>query len=250
MLSFFRSIRRSLLNEGKTWKYIKYAVGEFLLIVAGILVALQIQTWNENRKLEQERRELIDNLKADFQFNLERVEESLLTADSQMDTLKDFMSKATREDVIVSREEILAFLMAAYGQLDYRPLLGVYQAAVSDNSFKLLGSTRIRELFMEFEETNTSFQKSKDIAIENIFLHGAATIRKEVGSFCGLADGLLLPENERFATTPEKFQNIMKDREIYANCELIYILKRNRRNSLMLLRDINEQILAALEALD
>ena len=59
---FFRSIRQSLLSEGKTAKYLKYAVGEFLLIVAGILVALQIQNWNEERKIKQDRRELIEYL--------------------------------------------------------------------------------------------------------------------------------------------------------------------------------------------
>jgi adenine/guanine phosphoribosyltransferase-like PRPP-binding protein len=55
MLSFFRSIRRSLISEGKTSKYIRYAVREFLLIVAGILVALQVSDWNGRRKLEQGR---------------------------------------------------------------------------------------------------------------------------------------------------------------------------------------------------
>ena len=79
MLSFFRSIRQSLLNEGKTWKYMKYAVGEFLLIVAGILVALQIQTWNENRKLAQDRRELIENLIEEFQANLAELDEIIET---------------------------------------------------------------------------------------------------------------------------------------------------------------------------
>ena len=66
----FPSIRRSLLNEGKTVKYLKYAFGEFVLVVLGILVAFQVNNWNEGRKLELVRLELIENLKADFQVNL------------------------------------------------------------------------------------------------------------------------------------------------------------------------------------
>ncbi|MBO0341043.1 hypothetical protein J0654_05270 [Muricauda lutimaris] len=50
MIKFFRNIRKSLLNEGKTGKYLKYALGEILLVVIGILIALQINNWNENRK--------------------------------------------------------------------------------------------------------------------------------------------------------------------------------------------------------
>ena len=50
MIKFFRNIRRSLLSEGKTSKYLKYAVGEIVLVVIGILIALQINNWNEHRK--------------------------------------------------------------------------------------------------------------------------------------------------------------------------------------------------------
>jgi hypothetical protein len=50
MLSFFRKIRKNLMNEGKTSRYIKYALGEILLVVIGILIALQINNWNESNK--------------------------------------------------------------------------------------------------------------------------------------------------------------------------------------------------------
>ena len=50
MIKFFRKIRQNLLMENKTSKYFKYAVGEIVLVVIGILIALQINNWNENRK--------------------------------------------------------------------------------------------------------------------------------------------------------------------------------------------------------
>ena len=52
MIKFFRKIRQKLLSEGKTGKYLKYAIGEIVLVVIGILIALQINNWNENRKAE------------------------------------------------------------------------------------------------------------------------------------------------------------------------------------------------------
>ncbi len=54
MLSFFRKIRHNLLMENKFGKYLKYAVGEIVLVVIGILIALQINNWNESRKLQVE----------------------------------------------------------------------------------------------------------------------------------------------------------------------------------------------------
>ena len=50
MIKFFRKIRQNLLIENKTGKYLKYAIGEIILVVIGILIALQINNWNEQRK--------------------------------------------------------------------------------------------------------------------------------------------------------------------------------------------------------
>lgn len=50
MINFFRKIRQKLLSDGKIWKYLTYAIGEIILVVIGILIALQINNWNENRK--------------------------------------------------------------------------------------------------------------------------------------------------------------------------------------------------------
>ena len=50
MISFFRRIRQTLLSENKFSKYFKYAIGEILLVVIGILIALQINNWNQDRQ--------------------------------------------------------------------------------------------------------------------------------------------------------------------------------------------------------
>lgn len=52
MIKFFRHIRKRLLSENKFSKYLLYAVGEIVLVVIGILIALGINDWNENRKNE------------------------------------------------------------------------------------------------------------------------------------------------------------------------------------------------------
>ena len=52
MIKFFRHIRQNLIMENKTGKYLKYAIGEIVLVVIGILIALQVNNWNENRKTE------------------------------------------------------------------------------------------------------------------------------------------------------------------------------------------------------
>jgi hypothetical protein len=52
MIKFFRKIRQRLLSENKFSKYLIYAIGEIILDVIGILIALSINNWNENRKIK------------------------------------------------------------------------------------------------------------------------------------------------------------------------------------------------------
>jgi len=54
MIKFFRNLRKTFLLEGKSRNYLKYAIGEILLVVVGILIALQVNNWNENRKIQKE----------------------------------------------------------------------------------------------------------------------------------------------------------------------------------------------------
>ena len=67
MIKFFRKIRQKMLSEGKTGKYIKYAIGEIVLVVIGILLALSINTWNEERKEKIVIRNLLLNISLDMQ---------------------------------------------------------------------------------------------------------------------------------------------------------------------------------------
>ena len=77
MIKFFRHIRKSLIEQNKTGKYFKYAIGEIILVVIGILIALQINNWNESRKALQEEKDTIASLKLEFQKNLIDLESNI-----------------------------------------------------------------------------------------------------------------------------------------------------------------------------
>jgi Family of unknown function (DUF6090) len=71
MQQIFKKIRRQLAAENSVVKYLRYAVGEILLVVIGILIAVQINNWNENRKKDILEKnilaEMAINLKSDLQ---------------------------------------------------------------------------------------------------------------------------------------------------------------------------------------
>ena len=66
MLTFFRRIRKGLLEVGQARRYILYASGEVLLVMVGILLALQVNNWNENRKLNKIESIMLTDLKEDL----------------------------------------------------------------------------------------------------------------------------------------------------------------------------------------
>lgn len=73
MIKLFRRLRKSLLMENHTGKYLKYAIGEIILVVIGILIALQINNWNEARKNKTIEQNYYCQFLEDFQLDKERI---------------------------------------------------------------------------------------------------------------------------------------------------------------------------------
>ena len=74
MIKFFRQIRQNLIMENKTSKYFKYAIGEIVLVVIGILIALQINNWNEARKAKAKEVEILKDFQKGLQFDIFQID--------------------------------------------------------------------------------------------------------------------------------------------------------------------------------
>jgi hypothetical protein len=93
MPRFFNRIRKQLAKENKFFQYSRYAIGEILLVVIGILIAFQVDSWNEERKERMEEQVLMRQLKDDYTANLEQLDNKI----------------ATRKVLINSSKELLTF---------------------------------------------------------------------------------------------------------------------------------------------
>jgi len=77
MIKFFRKIRQKLLTENKFSKYLIYSIGEIVLVVVGILIALQINNWNEGRKDRIQEQVLLEQLHREYNSNLIQLDEKI-----------------------------------------------------------------------------------------------------------------------------------------------------------------------------
>ena len=99
MIKFFRRIRQNLLMENKTGKYIKYAIGEIILVVIGILIALSINNWNENRKLDEKRETYYRQLIIDLQSDKEYAENLISTFEIYLKSYEDYTETFKESDL-------------------------------------------------------------------------------------------------------------------------------------------------------
>ncbi|THD67392.1 hypothetical protein E7Z59_06940 [Robertkochia marina] len=78
MIKYLKEIRQSLVVEGKAVKYLKYAIGEIVLVVIGILIALSINNWNERKKNEEETRNYLSSLIENLNDDISSIDRNIL----------------------------------------------------------------------------------------------------------------------------------------------------------------------------
>jgi len=95
MIKLFRNIRKKIVSEkpsaNRTANYLKYAIGEIVLVVIGILVALQLNIWNEQQKTQQESKEFIGRLLDEVRINIAQADSEILVETKQLNSSKKIL---------------------------------------------------------------------------------------------------------------------------------------------------------------
>ena len=127
MIKFFRKIRQNLLMENKTGKYFKYAIGEIVLVVIGILIALSINNWNNDKKDKQAELKYLNQIRKSLQENnlilKERIvnDERTLKFGEQLynhfKTKKELNDSIKRSLVVLLNDQMISFNIAAFENL-------------------------------------------------------------------------------------------------------------------------------------
>ena len=138
MIQFFRKIRQNLLSEGKTRKYLKYAFGEIVLVVIGILIALGINNWNEQVKLNKsinDHLEILEQNIIEDQIQLKElklnISERKLSADSAM------LQMMTLEPIDI---QLKKYLIMLYQEFQFSPNTNAIETINQSNEIPSLNS--------------------------------------------------------------------------------------------------------------
>lgn len=115
MIKFFRKIKQNLLSEGKTGKYLKYAIGEIVLVVIGILIALQINNWNENRVTTNNQEKYLVLIKKETLNNINELKRVKNRVDSMLIAQKHLINTLDIKSVTLSEKYLDSLLQRAFG---------------------------------------------------------------------------------------------------------------------------------------
>ena len=159
MIKFFRKIRFDLMEKNKTGKYLKYAIGEIILVVIGILIALSINNWNDNRKNRISERELLDNIHRDFVQNK-----------IQFDTVKaiNYRNLAILNSQIalfpIERDSAKIAAFQSYPRrkaISYNPYSSSIKSVINSNSLELIQDEELRKYLVSWEDVLLDYQEEE-----------------------------------------------------------------------------------------
>ncbi|PHQ28451.1 DUF6090 family protein [Leeuwenhoekiella nanhaiensis] len=116
MIKFFRKIRLKSLTENKFGKYLTYATGEIILVVIGILIALQINNWNEDQKLEAKTQNYYEQLLVDLDKDTAFIQQIISKFESQRKAYNSYLNKFETSQLSLESiyEELLSLNTESY----------------------------------------------------------------------------------------------------------------------------------------
>jgi len=154
MIKFFRKIRYNLLETGKTGKYLKYAIGEIILVVIGILIALYINNSNESRKLEKVEIDYLNRFLIDLEKDQHLWTDLIEQKNKQLQAIKRI------EDIIFFNQDsiitILSLIPNALDWNDLNPHRTTLNEMLSSGNLNLIKSDSIKIKLLELDDAYNS----------------------------------------------------------------------------------------------
>ena len=205
MIKFFRKIRQNLLSEGKIRKYLKYAIGEIVLVVIGILIALQINNLNEKRKNNNLERVFLNRLRVDLVIDSTYYSKRIQDAENYISINRNFIVKLYEE------QQNNADVQNLFKNLDLNSDLltvqnSTYKELINDGKINLI---RNRELKLAL----INYYRDTEIAEKHIEEFNVFSVNNLLIAVEKIPNLLILKNNQNI----DKFDNTIMSQYEFVN---------------------------------
>ena len=170
MIKFFRTFKMSAIETGKLKQYLTYAFGEVLLIVVGILLALQINNWNEARKNKLENRKMLEQIKEENLINQFALQRDKEYRDTIVSVYNGFINLLAMPNLPSHKDEIEQYIRTLFRSTSYSfatsSLVSYLNNNKNDNS---LIAKSLLELNSNMSDLEIISKKGFDLKFENFY---------------------------------------------------------------------------------
>jgi len=161
MIKFFRKIRYDLMEKNKTGKYLKYAIGEIVLVVIGILIALSLNNWNENRISKNKEKLLLKELHNEFKSNKAQLDSVIFYHKRSFRSAENIISKFPINLKTIDLDS-LGYNTFFMGWIyTFNPSAGVTNALSNSSSFELISNETLRKLLISWNDIVEDYQEEE-----------------------------------------------------------------------------------------
>lgn len=198
MINFFRQIRQKLLSEKKVRTYFFYALGEIILVVIGILIALQINNYSEYEKERQKERTLLMNLADDVGLDIIQIENNTRLSRERLARLDSLIQQLKTPDSVNPIQFIRNSYEFVFDQY-FKSNSGIFDEAVSSGHMSYIQNEPLRQSIFNYyrnaKETYTDGTTRQitdefitPLLVEHVYLNqeGLEMLGMNVGNFSAI----------------------------------------------------------------
>lgn len=163
MINFFRHLRQSMISKKGFSKYLLYAIGEIILVVVGILIALQINNWNEVRKNSNKEKVVLGNIHKEFKKNKKQLDSVIdwhvLNLNSCQKIIDHFPIRSKPNKEVL--DSLSIYLWDSYGGVTFNPSQSSITGLTSTSSFDIISDEVLRDLLISWNDLITDYQEEE-----------------------------------------------------------------------------------------
>ena len=161
MINFFRKKRKKLADDNKALKYTRYAIGEIVLVVIGILIALSINTWTQQRKAANKEEILLSELHQEFIKNKMQFDIVVAKHQEAMDACDSLIAMFPIDIKTVNLNSLAKMSKPMKRRWTFNPSQGIINSLVSTSSFELISNRELRNLLVSWNDVIIDYQEDE-----------------------------------------------------------------------------------------